>query len=223
MKKIILWVVVLVVLALAGFARSEVIYIGIEGEIAYIFDDLGLIQNKIQVGDTFSGYYCYDSATRNSNEGHWLGSVVGDYWHYSSPYGVYFTIGGFNFQTDPQNVSFVMEMVNDYPNYYIKDNYLIRSYNNLPIYDGVVVSGISWQLNDNTGNALSSNALLTTAPVLSDWLPQSPANISFDIDGRIVDGESFHISGIVTKAYLIPEPATVLLLGLGGMLLRRKQ
>lgn len=208
----------LVVLVLAGFARSEVIYIGVEGVIDNVSDGLNLLQNKIQVGTTFNGYYCYDSATLNSSST----SGVGEYWHYSSPYGVYLTIGGFNFQTDPQNVRFLMGVTNDYPPEQLEDQYVLISYNNLPIYDGVGLGNIGWQLDDYTHSALSSAALPTTAPVLSNW----EQNVGLTIDGgKIVNGEislfdAFQLSGIVTNVKLIPEPVSALLLGIGVVLLR---
>lgn len=47
----------------------------------------------------------------------------------------------------------------------------MRSYNNLPFSDELLVEYISWQLDDPTQTALSSDALPTVFPVLEDWGP----------------------------------------------------
>jgi hypothetical protein len=95
---------------------------------------------------------------------------------------------------------------------------LIRSDNNLSLYQGVSIDTISWQLDDYSGMALSSDALPTTAPVLSDW-PDTFDHLY--IHGQSF-GSSFFIRAPVTSAELVPEPATIALLALGGLFLRKR-
>ena len=134
----------------------------VTAEVAQISDYGGLLNNQIQVGDIVTGYYAYNLATPNT------GSIpqVGDYWHYDSPYGISVEVNGLVFQTDPNNTEFLVELVNDY---HYSDNYLLRSYHNLPLSEEVLVRHIAWQLDDPTMSALSGVALPATEPDLTNW------------------------------------------------------
>ena len=98
-----------------------------------------------------------------------------------------------------------------------EDYYGIISYNNLPVSDGLLMENISWQLIDFSGTALDSTELPSTAPVLSDW-----DYFSFHIRGiaDTIEKKTFDISLEVTSVELVPEPATLLLFGLGSLFLR---
>ena len=97
----------------------------------------------IMPGTPFTGSYTFNLGTPNTGV---LPGIVGDYRHVSPAYGISVQIGSRTFRTDPQNVEFLIELVN---NYHSLDNYVVRSYNNLPV-DGVPVAHISWQLDDPT-------------------------------------------------------------------------
>ena len=122
-------------------------------------------------------------------------------------------MGGFTFQTDPDNVDFLITILNNHNG---GDMYCLLNYNNLPLSNGVYVENIAWQLDDYSGTALSSDALPVTPPVLANW-PDTLAhlNITFGYKG------SSYIRAEVTSA--VPEPATVLLLALGSLLLTRRR
>jgi hypothetical protein len=115
----------------------------------------------IAAGTPFTGTYTFNLATPDDNS---LPSV-GDYWHRSGPYGVTVRMGSRVFTTNPADVEFLIETSNDHSN---SDNYLFRSYRNLPT-DGIDVGYIAWQLDDPTQMALSSSALSPLPPVLSQW------------------------------------------------------
>lgn len=133
----------------------------ITAQVAQIYDVNDLLNNQIQVGDIVTGYYTYDLTTPNT------GSIpqVGDYWHDDLPYGIAVEVNGLDFQTDPNNTEFLVELVNDYN----RDNYLIRSYHNLPLSDEVLVSHLAWQLDDPTMLALSGVDLPAIEPELTNW------------------------------------------------------
>lgn len=196
------------------------IEISITAEITGIDDPCELFNGLISVDDIITGSYTYDSDTPDTDWVHGAASdTVGRYWHYSPPYGITLFVGGLIFQTNPDDVEFLVEIVND-AEPLMKDGYNLRSYNNLPVYEGVAVSHIHWQLDDDSGSALSSDALPTTPPVLEDWSP-----FEFAMEGyRIGERESnYRIRADVTSVELTPEPATVLLLGLGSLALLRKR
>ena len=141
------------------------ITIVIHAEVRVVDDDYNLLGGAIQVGDLILGKYVYNSATPDSNPS----PNIGGYWHDSSPYGIAFTVGGFVFKTDPNNVNFSIVICNDYYYFPWTDFYGVSCNNNLQLSNGLLVNHILWMLKDYTGNAISSDALPTTAPVLSDW------------------------------------------------------
>ena len=200
----------------AGNLWGEIIMIGLTGEIDYLDDPDGILQERLELGDVMTGSYTYNSDTPDTNPS----SSIGDYWHYSPPYGIRLTAGGFVFQTDPDNVEFVIAIVNDR----YGDSYLLRSYNNLPICDDLVVEHIAWQLDDDSGTALSTDTLPTTPPVLEDypdtWLGLVIEGCKFRPWPHMSD--DFYIRANVTSVEIIPEPATVLLFALGSLAMLRR-
>lgn len=186
-------------------AEGTPITIEIEGSVEYVHDPAGHLEGKIKPGDTIIGTYTYDLLTPDSEPS----AYAGLYEHHSPPAGISLNVGNFNFTTDPDNVDFVVAILNDYPPA-LKDQFWIRSYNNLPLPNGAVVDGISWQLDDPTGTAISGTALPTGPPVLNQW--------------ESIFGLEIHIQKSLVRAHVtsaIPEPATLLLLGLGTLLLRK--
>ena len=168
------------------------IAIKIEGEVTIVNDPFDLFGGAIQVGDKITGKYIYDSTTPDSEPS----STLGLYEHTSSPYGIELECGGFVFKTDPNDVEFGIIIYNDFYTY--GDAYAPYSVNNLDLSNGLKVSFIGWALIDSTGNALSSDALPTTIPILSDW------NENFiQIDGYESSSyNSYNIEGTVTKVTL---------------------
>jgi uncharacterized repeat protein (TIGR02543 family) len=141
-----------------------VITINITAQVETVDDPDNILGGAINVGDIITGTYTYNPATTDSN----ALPTVGDYRHTSSPSGITVNAGGFVFQTDPGNVDFLVEIVNDHGTT-ARDNYLLRSYNNLPLANGALVEHIAWQLDDPTATAISSEALPTTPPILTHW------------------------------------------------------
>lgn len=203
---------------ITGNLFAQIITINITANVTEISDRYNLLLGQLNVGDTISGSYTYESTTQDSQP---LNTSVGDYWHYSSPYGIYLSGGGFTFQSNPGNISFLVEIVNNHING--GDGYLLGSYNNQPLYAGVSVDAISWQLNDLSEAAVSSDALPTISPLeLSDW-PDTWANLTISGSTIPMTGNFYDIRATVTSAEVVPEPATLLLLGLGGLFLRRSR
>ena len=178
-------------------ARAALITIQIEAVVDSVQDEGDYLDGKIGVGDIITGWYTYDSSATH---------LPGERYKFeSAPYGVFLSGGGFDFQTDPSSVYFEMGIGNDLS---WGDPYYFISFSNLSLLNGTPVDYISWQLDDPTGNAVATDALPTAAPVLDDWQTVFGLRISAD--------RMWGIGGTVTSAQLIPEPATLFFLCLGG-------
>ncbi len=140
----------------------RLVTIDIAFTVTYLDDSDSLLGGAISEGMTGSGFYTYDAAVEDNN----TLDAVGDYWSSISPCGIFLELGGLSFQTDLADVDFLVEIVNNH-NY--RDNYLLRSYNNLPLSAAVLVDHISWQLDDPSAAANDDATLPLTPPVLEDW------------------------------------------------------
>jgi len=189
--------------ASVSFAETITVYIIVK--VATVDDSDNLLGGSISVEDIITGEYTYESTTSDSN----ALATVGDYRHTSSPFGITINADGFVFETDPSNVDFLVEIVNNHSGP-PRDNYLLRSYNNLDLPNGVLVDHISWQLDDETATALSSEDLPTAAPNLEDWQsvfgltitgsdPMDPLS-TYSIRGNVtVAGRDMQIVEIITN------------------------
>jgi len=191
---------VLLLQVLVASASAELITIGLQAEVTYIDQSAyNLVEEHVELGDTLTGTYTYDAQTPDSNPL----STVGDYYQNNPPCGIHLEAGGIVFESDPGNLNFLVELCD---NHLGEDNYQLRSYNNVPLANGAEVDHISWYLDDYSSTALSSDALPLGPPVLSDWQYQG---LMIDLGFKGLTG----FGAQVTSVWLIPEPATLLLLG----------
>ena len=200
-------------------AQATLITIGIEAVVDDVHDSDNYLEGKINIGDLITGTYTYDTDTPDSS----LLAGVGRYEHYAYPCGFSLTVGDLDFKSDfspglPEY--FTIWITNDSSGV---DGISVKSYNNLPLSDGTSVNNISWVLRDYSENAISSIELPTTAPVLNAWdfnFLQFSAGAG---RGGLGSGPGgFGVAAHVTSAVVIPEPTTVLLFGLGGLILTRR-
>ena len=171
---------------------SKNITVEIKAKVTSVSDFPNILKGSIKEGDIITGKYVYNSLAKDTNDD----PTVGDYQHNSKPYGIFLKAGKLVFQTDPKNVDFLLEYVNRDDS----DNFVIRSFNNLPLSKNVVVDHIAWQLDDPTSQAISSVSLKDNpkAPDLSKW--QQPFGLT--IEGFLEDeqGDGFFIRGEVFSA-----------------------
>jgi hypothetical protein len=191
-------------------AKAALVIIQITAEVDRVDDPFDYLKGQIKVGDIVTGRYVYESSSPDLNA--WPNQ--GHYEYSTGPYGVLIRVNGFEFQTNPGSVDFVIDIGNDYAD---SDDYFLLSHNNLPFPDGTYVGGIYWHLSDSIMTALSSDALPTTAPILDDW------GFNFMSVGGGTRARSFAFASHVISAEVIPEPSTMLILGLGGLVLRKRR
>jgi hypothetical protein len=216
MKKAILSSIGLVLLLSFTPIKAEIITIGLTGLVDNVNDPCNLLGGGVTEGAQITGFYIYDSTTPDTNPL----PIYGTYSHSSAPYGISLTIVSVIFQTDPLKVKFSVGVANDNQG---NDSYSIISYNNLTLANGVTVDNLSWDLVDNLGTAISTTDLPITPPDLSKW-PFNDLYIFGGIGGTPpCFDEPFQINGHVTSVYLVPEPATLILLVTGGLLLNRRR
>lgn len=165
----------------------------VEAEVALVDDMNNVLGGSVYVGQPLLMSYAFDSDTTNT------GAIpqVGDYWHYAGDYGMRVQVGPHDWRSDPSNLSFLVEMVNDYVGL---DNYLLRSYNNID-YSGLSgpIQHMSWQLDDPSQTALTSTALPPLPPnlgIFQSWF-------GIDVEG----GDMFNPFG---GSFLVRSHATAI-------------
>jgi len=169
----------------------SLITIKFEGKVTNVNDPGNTLGGKIKVDEIITGKYIYNTWTKDSDSS----TERGLYQYTSSPYGIEVNASGLIFKTDPNFVEFNIEIINNGPD--DSDWYSLTSIHNLPLSDTVSIDGIYWILFNESGTAFSSDALPTTALVLSSW----DDSFGFTISGSSSEPNpsDFHITIHITK------------------------
>jgi hypothetical protein len=207
-------IVLMLLGALVAPAQGAPITFEFEAQVRFVIDNGNLLGGTIAAGDVFTGRFVFDSSTPDSNGD----PTVGDYPGVAPPSGISMTVGGHTFETDPNNLSNILEVVNRPTG----DSYLFRSRNNLPLSPTVILGSISLQLDDLTGAAFSSDALPLTPPDLSLFTQFFGLTVTGGIAGGTEGDPSFIFRSELLSlreidTQVVPEPGTLLLFLTGGM------
>lgn len=188
----------LLLASLPGYSNAEIVSIDITAVVEYVDDYKNYLGGKVKAGDQINGTYVYDTSTVDDN----TAATVADYWHKQPGFGICLDVAGLKFGSSATSPNFLVELVNNH--YTNRDNYLLRSYINDfavsakpdPNYPSPTLENhISWQLDDNTMQALSSIQLTDQPPALSAWQSQ----FGLSIDSR-AGSNRFMIRAHVTSA-----------------------
>lgn len=176
--------------------KPHIITMTLVAEVVAVSNPFGCLCAPVAPGDTITGTYSYDVRAADTNPD----DTVGDYRFATPDTGISLDINGRTTGTDPSNVDFLVELVNR-PD---SDNYLLRSYNNLPLSCGTPVEHISWQLDDPTSTALSDTILTRHPPDLD----ASQSIFGLDITGSLETCDYLIRAEVtsVTRAHGRPRP-----------------
>jgi hypothetical protein len=206
-------------LVIPMICQAEIIKIGFTGEVDYVWDLDNLLANNVQIGSAMSGFYIYDSETLDSNPD----LNIGEYTYSSVPFGISLTTGNILFQTDFANVDFIISIVDGIASGGWGDKYTVGSGNNLFYNNDIYIQTVGLQLIDYSYTAISSTELTSFPPDLSAW-QYGVIEVHGGRGGTPPCYEQwFGISGHINSIYLIPEPATLMLLGLGFLFIRKRK
>jgi hypothetical protein len=202
-------IAVFLVTACTVSAPGEIVRIGLTAEITYIDQYDQWLNENFKLGDLITGSYTYDTSAPDQNPS----SAIGYYLFSEPPSGVVLTVNQFVFQTNPDDVDFLLCLED---NIYGGDYLSLISRRNVTSADGILFNSIGLGFYDYSGKALSGDTLSRMPPVLADW--EQPVDLRLEFGTR---------SGAILRAKLtsaVPEPSGILLLGLGYLTLiaRRK-
>jgi len=193
-------------------AHAALIKVEIQATITGIMDQANILGSSVSVGDEITGWYAYDTSASPSEVYGGIALYVFD----SAPCGMFFTVGGFNFKTDINDINLEVGVQNDTSN---TDNFTLTSKNNVSILD-MPIDNIHFQLSDDTALAIDNYNLPTESPVLDNWPSMKSLNIFGVKYLTPTDKQSLIINSVVTSAVLVPEPVTMLLLITGSLAIR---
>jgi Disaggregatase related len=88
--------------------EARLVTVAIVAEVTEVRGTASALQGKVQVGDLITGSYTYDTRAENL----W-GRDKGWYEFSSPPCGIILEVGGFTFQTDPNDVQFSVKVCNE--------------------------------------------------------------------------------------------------------------
>lgn len=128
----------------------------------------GSLPGAIGVGDTITGYITFDDAVVDS----FPLPGWGVYFHSSTPNGLYATVEGTVFQTNPASVSFQIDVVDDVVG---DDVYLASSFNNIATMGAASPTTFTFSLVDSTATAFASEVQPSTPYSLSAFDPYAAA------------------------------------------------
>lgn len=167
---------------------AEPVRISFAARVHNVYDPGNELHEAISVGDLLHGTVTYDPSAPGSHPQ----PNVARYEFRRSPNGIVVEAGQLIFQTDPKNVDFSIALANDEGSP-ARDRYIVTSARNLPLLNGALVTRISWQLVDESLEALTGTTLPASAPDLDRWRSEfgltleGRGTVDFIIRAHVID------------------------------------
>jgi hypothetical protein len=165
-------------------AAASAITVQVTGHVVEWGDSYGVFGGKMNLGQTITGTYTYDTDTLESGLGYYRPS--------SPPANVTVSAGAFTFQSAPTSGFEISIQQGAGPN--SPGGVQIYSFNNQPLPTGQAVEQIQFLFTDPSGQWPTSVALPTGAPTLQN-LSASQVNIY---------GEYFNVVAVIDSVTLLP-------------------
>jgi len=214
-------------IVLPGIVFGSVITVEVTGVVNQIYENDGFVlDGSVNLGTTMTGRFVYDTDTIHDDA----------LPLYSFPIeSIYMNVGNYSFYHNYNGNEFPYFRVGSVDQIYIVDS--LSSYFDGNIYDEGIskcFNDIDWEWTHITtmkiGTSDSSNysfgELPDSFPDISVFDGPNEFSIKFyePLDWNTLEQGSFLIYGELTSIQIIPEPATILLLGLGSLaVVRRKK
>jgi hypothetical protein len=214
-NRVIILLTGLVLTLAVSATHAAIIKVEIQATITSIMDQADILGSSVSVGDEITGWYAYDAPALPSE----VYGGIALYVFNSAPCGMFFTVGGFNFETDINNIHLEVGVQNNTSN---TDAFTLTSKNNISILD-MPIDNIHFQLSDDTALAIDNYNLPTESPVLDNWPSMKSLNIFGVKYLNPTDKQSLIINSVVTSAVLVPEPITMVLILTGGIIVRSRK
>ena len=143
--------------------NSPVIKFSVNATVREIWDENNVLANNINIGDTVSGTYAFNTTTADSdsspNSGHFQ-HLPG-----SGEYGFDVSINNYNIKTDTNTGQFNIYMYDGQASY---DSYSADEFGSqLPFINGSFIDYLSVYIGDPSGNSITSATLSNTPPVIN--------------------------------------------------------
>jgi hypothetical protein len=206
----------LVVLALgARTAVAVPITFGFTGTITFFEEDYEqppselMFDGSIAPGVAFSGEYTFDSDAVGVPSGN--PDILLRYFQSGVPFGAHLEVGNYRFDWDNLRITVIDSITDIYDVVGVQDGAIQGPIPPPFSFWGVEMEG-RWH--DDDGAILSSTQLPLLPPPLSAFEKRELFVLGY-IDYSPVQDGNFTIIGTVETLFLVPEPGTALLLGLG--------
>lgn len=161
----------------SGLAYAEMIAYQLSANVYSLYDPENVLQGRIQINDTLSGTYTFDSTVPNSSGYTQYGFY--DHTHSLSP-GYHLQINQEQIRSDPTVPGFMhtMHVAND-----IGDSIHIGSWGNTRFSNGAIINDINMNLYDDRGTALNGIVLGVTPPDINGFTYRDIFLSGTDSDG----------------------------------------
>jgi hypothetical protein len=178
-----------------GVVEADIITVQVTAEITQFEDNGGYFDGSISVGTLLTMTYSYDTEVSG------IAVSSGLEYEQFAPNLINISIGNYEFQNSG---SFFL---------YIENGVIDQFQLGATVESGSLPeSNLSMMLYDTDGTALSTDLLPEINYNLNDWY-----GFDIDIDG----GREFSIEMDIKSISIIPEPATIFILSIGGLFVRR--
>jgi len=137
------------------------------GAVSLIDDPFALLPATLVLGQPGAGFAAYDTRSGDGAPG----TSVARYAFDQAPHLIDVRIGGIDFRADPFRPDVRLE-IEDHPAGQGADRFVLRSFANRALANGILVDSLEVHLVDPTGNALASEHQLQRIPTLGSW-PQA--------------------------------------------------